>query len=166
MAQTAWSLEAALSSIWEGDIKALLLTTAYNREPDDRFVADVKENEVTADGYSRKALENLTVEVDEEQKIVSRKADPLVWSDLNLGTERVGTVVIYKDSSGDDAESEIIDFLTPREIGTNNETLNLTLNFDATGVGFIRYEAPTTGGTTETTTKQGDAPAPPPPPAT
>jgi hypothetical protein len=176
MTQTRWSLEAALSSIWQGDIKALLLASTYSQQPDDRYVADVKESEITVEGYSRKTVENLSVEIDEQEKIVSRKADPLVWTDLNLGSEKVGTVVIYKDA-GDDAKSEIIDFLSPREISTNNEILNLTLNFDATGVGFIRYEvqqdttptpipAPTTTRTARAakTAAMPEFPLPPAPP--
>lgn len=95
-----------------GDIRILLVDSAYVFDPDDNFVADVVANELSTAGYVRQVLDNATITEDDAGDAVVLDGDNEVWTALGppAGGPTIGGAVIYRNNAGVDATSPVITF--------------------------------------------------------
>ena len=123
---------------WVSDTIKLGLTSttsAYTPDPDHHFPGSASgpaASEASGTGYSRKALANKAVNVNDTDDRAEADADDVTWTGLDCGT--ITYAFVYKEVN-DDSDSPLICCLDFADLVTNGG--DVTLQFASAGLFYI-----------------------------
>lgn len=83
--------------------RALLVrdTSSYTPDPDDEFLGDITITEISASGYARVTLSNVTIEEDTVENLVNLNCDDIVFPATAAG-QTFEQLIVYVQVGGDD----------------------------------------------------------------
>lgn len=116
---------------WETDtIEVMLVDNTYTFNPDHAYVSDIT-GEISGTGYSRKALTNKTVTVDNTNDKAILDCDDITFTGINAGT--VNAMIVYKKVTND-TDSILIGYWDSGNFPFTTNGGDVVLVIDANGL--------------------------------